>query len=408
MTVPSEQTGLVVFADPSSDGPDHDAITRHVERLLQSSAFAGSRRSQTFLRYVVAETLAGRGHDIKERNIAIDVFRKGAAFNPQTESIVRVNAGEVRKRLKAAYEGGLGDDFEIDLPIGTYQPVFRSKPPVAKVVSAPEPAPVVQPTRRLERTLLVLCAILASVVVAWGAIRTRHPSPPLDVLWQPFVHQTATVLIALPSPIVLELRDKEKWPALEKKGLLPASELGRKENYYVGVGAAFGASRFAEQLASRKQSFFLGFGSDVTFADLQRAPAILLGAYSSPWSIEMTRNLRFHFEHSEDWLSVVDSRDPTRVWRIPRVKNSSETSEGYAVVSRLLNSESGQPLLIAAGMSPGDTQAAAEFITDPQYFDLFAENAAADWPKKNFQVILHNNMHGHSPGSPAIVASYVW
>jgi len=397
MTMVSEQV-------VPTDGLERSAVERHLNVLLQSSAFAASRRSQAFLRYVVEETLAGRGGEIKERNIATDVFRKGADFNTQTGSIVRVNASEVRKRLKAAYESGLGDNqLQIELPLGGYQPVFhRAAPPE---VTAPA-LPTAPPARRLSRTPLVFFAVLTGVILAWGSIRSRRQ--PLDLLWQPFVHQAVPILIALPSPTIIEVRRRENWPQLEQIGSLPASELGKKENYYVGVGAAFGASRFAEQLASRQQRFFLKFGADVDFADLQRSPAILLGAYTSRWGMEMTRSLHFHFERSDDWLSIVDSGSPGRSWKIPDLRNSSDRVEGYALVSRLLNAESGHPLLIAAGMTPMDTQAAAEFITEPRYFNMFVERAPADWSKKNFQVVLYNKVHGHSPGAPAIVATYLW
>ena len=83
-------------------------ILAHLEDLLESHAFAGSRRRQAFLRYVVQETLAGRGPAIKETNIAVDVFGRNNDFDAQTASVVRVTAAEVRKRLAQAYEAGLG------------------------------------------------------------------------------------------------------------------------------------------------------------------------------------------------------------------------------------------------------------------------------------------------------------
>src|SRR5271170_3425148 len=110
------------------------AVRSHLEHLLASQAFAGSRRSQEFLRYVVEETLVGRGHQIKERNIATDVFGKGEDFSSQSESIVRVNASEVRRRLRTAYESGSGEGILIDLPLGSYQPVFCATAPSTPAV----------------------------------------------------------------------------------------------------------------------------------------------------------------------------------------------------------------------------------------------------------------------------------
>jgi hypothetical protein len=413
MTTASEQTVLTGSTAVPSDKAERDTIQGHLRQLIESHAFAGSRRSQAFLQYVVEETIAGRGQEIKERNIATDVFKKGADFNSQTESIVRVNAGEVRKRLKIAYESGLGDEFQIELPVGSYQPVFHGSFAIAQPALRPvEPTFFGEPTQKagtwIQRLSVILFASVSCALAAWGVTHYRHPASPLDLLWQPFVHQTVPVLLALPSPTVFELIHRNKWPSFQQEGSLPASEIGEKGNYYVGVGAAFGAARFSEQLALRQQAFFLKFGSDVAFADLERSPAILLGGYSSMWTLEMTRTLRFRFERSPEWQIIVDSDHPEQRWRIPRMRNSSEASEGYALVSRVMNSESGHPILIAAGMTPNDTQAAAAFLTDARYFDMFAKTAGAGWSGKNFQVVLHNNVHGHSPGPPTIVASYVW
>src|SRR5689334_8682342 len=104
---------------------EQQRISAHLEELLANPAFAGSRRRQAFLRYVVEETLAGRGPAIKETNIAVDVFGRGRDFNAQGASVVRVTGGEVRKRLAQAYASGLGRDIRIELPLGSYQPLFQ-------------------------------------------------------------------------------------------------------------------------------------------------------------------------------------------------------------------------------------------------------------------------------------------
>ena len=113
-------------------------IRAHLEELLGSRPFAGSRRRQAFLRYVVEETLAGQGSTIKEANIAVDVFGKGRDFDAQGGSLVRVTGGDVRKCLTQAYSLGLGQDLRIELPLGGYQPTFHF---TSQPAESPEPAP---------------------------------------------------------------------------------------------------------------------------------------------------------------------------------------------------------------------------------------------------------------------------
>ncbi len=397
------------MASDSSPGPGPlsgqtcELIRAHLEEILQSEAFAGSRRSQEFLRYVVNETLAGRGAGIKERNIALDVFGRTSDFNSQRESIVRVKAVEVRRRLAQAYENTSAGGLQIELPVGAYQPVFRFAVPAAVPAAKPEPAP----QHRAKPWWVFALAVLAIVLVG-GFVMRHNSEAPVGKLWDGFADQDRPVLLSLPAPTVLELEHKETWLPLRAGESVPSDEMRAKENYYVGVGAALGAARFAEQLTLRGQPFIVKFGSDVTFADLKQSPALLLGAFTSAWTIEMTRRLRFRFDTEDTQRSIVDSWPGGRHWREVNVPPVSEPEDGYALITRMVNSDAGHPLLMAAGISALDTQAAVEFLTREPYFDAFARVAPRDWIRRNFQIVIRTKIHGHSAGQPSMDAWYVW
>ncbi len=378
-------------------------VRAHLDRILRSEAFAGSRRSQEFLRYVVEETLAGRGAAIKERNIAVDVFGRNGDFDSQKESIVRVKAVEVRRRLAQAYDNGAGAGLRIELPAGSYHPAFRFEPPSVREEAAPNAA---RDTRLRHAGPAV--ALLAGALLAGGWLLHRPSQPPLDRLWETFAGQDRPVLLSLPAPTVLELEHPERWLPLRPGEAIPSSELQAKVNYYVGVGAALGAARFAEQLTLRRQAFNLKFGSDVTFADLKQAPALLLGAYSSIWTMDLTRQLRYRFDSAGAERRIFDSWPGGKLWREDSAGSPPARTEGYALVTRLINPDTGHPLLMAAGISAPDTQAAVEFLTREAYFDAFARLAPGDWAQRNFQIVIRGSMHGHSVGRPAIEAWYVW
>jgi len=382
-------------------------ILAHLEELLESPAFAGSRRRQAFLRYVVQETLAGRGPAIKETNIAVDVFGRSNDFDAQTASIVRVTAAEVRKRLAQAYEAGLDRDLHIDLPLGGYQPTFSF---LAAEETPAEPAavPVLDRPASSRRRPLWLITTLAACVIVMAAsllgLRLLRPQAPTDVLWRPFLNQNTPVLISFGSPTVLSAKHGvNKWLPLQPGAMIPADDVVVMENSVVGTGAALGAARFAEQLALRHQPFFLKFGSDFAFSDLKSGPAILLGGVR--WTQELSRSLRFRIERTEERWTIADTQIAGRAWS---VRPASEPIEGYSLITRLMQSESGHPVLLVAGMDPRDTQAAVEFLSNDQYLEPFVKSMPADWANKNFQAVLHNTIHGNSPGSLTVVASAVW
>src|SRR5215469_6990526 len=106
--------------------PSSSDTLEHLEEILQSPSFASSRRCQEFLRYVVGEVLEGRADSIKERSIAVDVFGKGLRFDPGSDSLIRVKAREVRKRLTEYYESVPDSPLRIELPVGSYIPSIRA------------------------------------------------------------------------------------------------------------------------------------------------------------------------------------------------------------------------------------------------------------------------------------------
>jgi len=71
-----------------------------VERILDSTEFHVSERNREFLRYVTAETLDGRGAEIKAYSIACNVYGRPPSFDPGADPIVRIEAGKLRKSLE--------------------------------------------------------------------------------------------------------------------------------------------------------------------------------------------------------------------------------------------------------------------------------------------------------------------
>src|SRR4051812_3435179 len=105
---------------------------RQLERVLGSVAFRQVDRLKRFLNFIVSESLAGRGHQLKEYVIGVQVFDKDSSFDPRADPIVRVQARRLRARLVRYYhEEGGGDALIIELPKGGYAPVFKNREAIA-------------------------------------------------------------------------------------------------------------------------------------------------------------------------------------------------------------------------------------------------------------------------------------
>ena len=115
---------------PESTAKIARATREELTKILDSEPFARSSRMKDFLSYVVEETLQGRGERIKAFSIARDVFDKDESFDPQRDTIVRVEAGRLRRRLSAWYAGpGKDSPIRIDIPVGTYVPTITKAAP---------------------------------------------------------------------------------------------------------------------------------------------------------------------------------------------------------------------------------------------------------------------------------------
>ena len=103
-------------------------VRQQLSRILSSKTFLQVERLKRFVSFIVGETVGGRGGDLKEYVIGVQVFGKEPSFDPRTDPIVRVQARRLRTRLARYYrDEGNNDELIVDLPKGGYAPVFRMR-----------------------------------------------------------------------------------------------------------------------------------------------------------------------------------------------------------------------------------------------------------------------------------------
>ncbi len=109
-----------------------DAVRRELELIGGSATFRQVDRLKRFLEFIVLETVAGRGNQLKEYVVGVQVFDKDTNFDPRTDPIVRVQARRLRSRLARYYaDEGQQSVLVIELPKGGYTPSFRRNEVVA-------------------------------------------------------------------------------------------------------------------------------------------------------------------------------------------------------------------------------------------------------------------------------------
>jgi TolB-like protein len=169
-----------------------DNVRAQLDRVISSPEFSASERDRKFLRYVVEETLAGRADRIRGYSIGTEVFGRDHTFDAQSDPVVRIEAGRLRRALERYYlTDGQADPIRIDIPKGAYVPTFKRQPgPAAEVPRSSaelDQRPVVG-SRAFGRGWVVglaasVCGLvlLASAYWAYGLYASPpSPAPPMN------------------------------------------------------------------------------------------------------------------------------------------------------------------------------------------------------------------------------------
>ena len=136
------------------------------------------------LEYLCEKRFAGESNQIKEYSIGVELFRRGNAFDQETDSIVRVEVNRLRKRLAEYYAGeGAAHPLRIVIPVGQYVPNFQPVAAAAEAGAVVEPAAQAQelPWFR-RRATWVVGLVVAALILGLGWLVIRAPKEHLETV----------------------------------------------------------------------------------------------------------------------------------------------------------------------------------------------------------------------------------
>src|SRR6185369_13666036 len=157
----------------SYSAPERDRIQRQLAELGGSATFSSAPQLVSLLIYLVTSELDGMGHELNQTRIAMDVLGRSATFDATTDSVVRVEAGRLRSRLRDYYSAeGSDGEVRFEIPKGRYNPKIHFGP-------ASQVAPESRSgswDERLEATRAALsakCSVAAEVEMLEGNVVGR-------------------------------------------------------------------------------------------------------------------------------------------------------------------------------------------------------------------------------------------
>ena len=441
-----------IGAEPGPFGAEFRAAVRaELEAMLATPIFVQSGRCKRFLNYIVEQTLSGHASQLKERTIGISVFDRANDYDTGDDSIVRVTANEVRKRIGQFYqESPQSHLVQIDLPRGSYVPEFRIQlsrqlgiqpsqqfekpaasadaaepvlaaaandlPPNAARTAIPatgqEPFVVSKPghqalhSRMLYPLLFVLIA--ASFAAFWIWKGTEASTSP--DLWAAFVHAKVPVLVCIDThnlqPLALDQSpDRDRFVNLVLRRQI------------ISLDDAAILSSMASELGKRGIAFRVVGAELTSLEDLRRQPVILIGAIDNKWTLRLTQNLRYRIEVAnppgsgsakEPIASIIDSQIPaSRAWVTDLSVPFTQWKSDYAILARMDDPTTGVPVLIEAGLGNAGTVAASELLNSGVMEKILAGDASCKG-KANFEAVVGTEIIDMESGPAHVLRLNCW
>ncbi len=347
-----------------------------VQRVLLSTRFRRTPKLQRFLELVCDYYFQNRSQEINEFLIATEAFGKGPDFDPSQDSLVRVQAREVRRRLREYYQTeGHGSSLILDIPLGHYVPDFT-------VVERPQP----QKSSRVFSTagiMLTTTALICIVVLFLTDQERRHllgasalaagrtapaPSPLLARLWNRFFESDAPTLLVLSNPDVGECRPGPPAPDGTSPHMI-AADGSPCPDEYTGMGEAVALHLVTGLFKSSGQTLMVKQSRMVNADDIKRYNLILLGGKSvNSWTRRLGGDL--NPEQSE-----IDRLAQTYATVFD--KKTGELIRDHAIIALRKHSTTGHWLMFLYGKHSQGTQAAAEASSNERFL------AQLKWPAPN-------------------------
>ncbi len=410
-----------------------EAVRAQMDGMLRSTHFRNSRRYPTLLRYIVEETLEGRGGQLKERLLGIEVFGRAPDYDTAADPIVRVTIAEIRKRIAQYYhEDAHASELRIELKPGSYVPEFlpghRVEEPVPAVVAAeavaPAPAHVQAQDTSITsarswwtRTRLWLTIAAVLVLAAAGGLAWRWLRPsPMDQLWGPVFETKGPITFCLPMSIRRSVKGKATTldeaiasvmtladSPLPTTGSFLDHELIGENVVYSDVLAMTRLEKVVES-QHRPVRVRLNFGTNLN--ELREGPTIFIGGLDNQWTLKLLAPLRYRFAGREsDVFYIEDTKNPQdKDLAVRLLDKYTAVKHDYAIIARVHSEQLGQPVMIAAGIAMSGTAAAGEFLSDPVRVAELRKRLGPALRDRDFEAVLRTDVVNGIAGPAQIVA----
>lgn len=401
-----------------------------IDRLTSSHVLHGSESLCKLLRYLARHALDHPGTPIKEYQIATEVFGRSADFDPQLDSMVRVQAGRLRVKLSEYYAGdGAEDPIIVELPKGTYVLAFhhRSTMPAraasANGAAAGRPAPEAATPRRnwiiAIASLTFLLAVAAVVILSLVSNRNsaqagishdvNTPPAAMRVFWNGFVSGPDEPWVIFSNAKFVGRPDSGLRYYDAGKDLRNVTIFDQ----YTGVGEVLAVHALDHLFGEFHREIRVKRGSLFSLDDAKNNNLIFVGSpLENLTLLEIPGTDEFVFHRvpagprkGDPEITNVHPK-PGEAKEFLGTPTNDPLTEDYAVIALVKGLEPNQAVLILAGGTTIGTQAAVEYVCNKNSVEqlLLRLSVAQTGQLKPFEAVIRVKVTRGVPVSTELVA----